>query len=132
MPVARQGALHETEPLGMSTSWMAQQLSSLSTASTPTGPDVPRYNPRPNGVIRPGSATEAVLCLLRKIDGRYMNHAQIMIATGRTTRAVSWALVFLQAQGLIESTADDGRNPRYQRYRIKAGATDVCSKKPRP
>lgn len=112
----------------MSTSWMARQLSELGTASTPPSPEVPRFNPRPVGMIRPGSATEAVLDALRRTN-LYMTHAQIIIATGKTTKAVAWALIFLKSQGLIESTADDGRNPRYQRYRIKAGATNVAPKK---
>lgn len=99
----------------MSAEWMAQQLSRMS-HSRPTAPDIPRYNPRPAGVIRPGSATNLVLALLCKRRPAFLTHHQIMDQTKRTTKAVSWALIYLRAQGYVEITGD-GRNARYQRYR---------------
>lgn len=108
----------------MTTEWIASQLSRMAAAAKPLGLTNPRYNPRPAGVIRPGSATEAVLTLLCRRHPIYLNHAQIMLQTGRTTKAVSFALVYLKAQGHIESTADDGRNCRYQRYRATKKGVD--------
>lgn len=100
----------------MSVDWMAQQLA-RSRREQPQVLDMPRYNPRPCGVIRPGSATDAVLALLCKRMPVFLAHHQIMDQTQRTTKAVGWALIYLRAQGYIESTVDASRNARYQRYR---------------
>jgi len=48
-------------------------------------------------------------------------------ATGRTHAAVSFALMYLRDQGLIEAFPDAARNPRYYRYRIKKAAPDEGS-----
>jgi hypothetical protein len=100
----------------MSTAWMANQIARMA-AARPTAPDIPHYNPRPAGVIRPGSATDVVLALLCKRGPSYLTHSQIIAQTGRTTKAVSWALIYLKSQKHIEATSDDARNQRYQRYR---------------
>ncbi|CAN7342114.1 hypothetical protein LJR074_001947 [Acidovorax sp. LjRoot74] len=84
---------------------------------------VPRYNPRPAGVIREGSATDAVLQALNQRSGSWLTHAQLLVLTQRSTKAVCWALLYLRAQGMVESAPDDSRNARYQRYRLaKDGA----------
>lgn len=101
----------------MTTSWIAQQLLSLADAR-PQAPQVPRFNPRPAGVVRPGSASDAVLAVLVSRPDLWTTHAQLLLLSGRTKRAADWALIFLRSQALVEATSDDGRNPRYLRYRI--------------
>lgn len=81
--------------------------------------EVPRYSPtgfKP-GTIKVGSASCSVLAVLRK-TGAWMTHAQLLLATKRSTKSVCWALLYLQALGLIESGTDT-RNSRYKRYRAK-------------
>lgn len=105
----------------MSTAWLAAQLMTM--ADRRAIPDEhPRYNPRPPGVLREGSATHAVLLYLRSRPRLYFTHAQILRGTDRSTKAVSWALIFLRAQGLVECVPDASRNARYLRYRIKESA----------
>ena len=58
------------------------------------------------------------LALLREHDGRWMRCAEIIVRTGCTAKAVSWALVYLSAVQLIERSNSDERNPRYLRYRV--------------
>ena len=74
--------------------------------------------PKPPGVIQQGSATDRVLALLREHDGHWMRCAEIIVRTGCTAKAVSWALVYLSAVQLIERSNSDERNPRYLRYRV--------------
>jgi hypothetical protein len=107
----------------MTTSWIAGQLTRMASARS-SAPDIPRFNPRPMGVIRAGSASDAVLQALHKRRGAYFNHAQIVQLCDRTTKAVCWALIFLQELGFIEATADDSRNARYRRYRITPKGID--------
>ena len=80
-----------------------------------------RYNPRPPGVIQPGSASEAVLHILRSNPGRFYVCEHLIKETGRTHAAVSFALLYLRDQGRIEAFPDAARNPRFLRYRIKMG-----------
>lgn len=105
----------------MSTAWMAQQLQRAADGRSAMPLTTPRYNPRPAGVIREGSATDAVLLAMRSRIGVWMTHSQILHSTQRSTKAVCWALLYLKAQGLIESVPDDSRNARYQRYRLVKG-----------
>jgi peptidoglycan/xylan/chitin deacetylase (PgdA/CDA1 family) len=107
----------------MSTEWIASQLRRMA-AARPYSPNIPRYNPRPAGVIRPGSATDIVLRLLAQRYGIWLTHGQIVQQSGQTTKAVSWALIYLKSQDHIESTADDGRNCRYQRYQATEKGID--------
>lgn len=81
------------------------------------GLQVPRYNPRPPGVIREGSATAAVLALLEATPRRWWEFRHILDAIGRTDKATCWALLYLRERGLIECVPDAGRNSRYLRYR---------------
>lgn len=117
----------------MSTTWTAHQL--LAEAERRRGSglglEVPRYNPRPPGVIRDGSATEAVLAFLRQARPRWCACHQIQAATGRTDKAVSWALLYLRAQRLVEVTPDGSRNPRYLRYRATPDAPPSARRTPR-
>lgn len=100
-----------------STAWMAQQLERVADGRRAMPLQQPRYNPRPAGVILAGSASDVVLVALRSRDGVWLTHAQILNLTSRSTKSVCWALIFLQSQGLVESTSDDSRNARYRRYR---------------
>jgi len=92
---------------------MVGQLATLTVGVEPKPLPV---NPRPAGVIRQGSASEAVLLALQAARGQYLTHAQIMARTGRTQKALSWALIFLHSQGHIQRAPDDSRNGRYFRY----------------
>jgi len=80
-------------------------------------------NPNPPGTIQPGSATDAVLAYLRTVrhQGRWLARCQVIIATGRSEKAVNWALLFLRAHGLVETASDDRRSG-YLRYRARSEA----------
>lgn len=82
-----------------------------------------RFNPRPPGVIREGSASDAVLKFLIEAGG-FKTEAQILWKVRRSHSAVSWACLYLLRQGLIEARPDVLRNSRYKKYRAtrpKAG-----------
>lgn len=98
----------------MTLDWTARQLSG---GRNIMGLANPRYNPCPPGVIRNGSSTSAVLAVLRQRQGVWLTHQQIMYLSGRPTKQVCWALLYLGMQEMIESTPDDYRNARYKRYR---------------
>lgn len=83
----------------------------------------PRFNPRPPGVIRPDSGTEAVLALLRDNPHRQWSRYQIVLRTGRTTKAVDWALLYLKTHGFVACVEDATRNPQYLRYAIRMERT---------
>ncbi len=101
----------------MSAAWMVDQLTLIAEKRQGLGLQVPRYNPRPAGVIREGSATAAVLTYLATRRGIWLTHAQIVKGTGRSGKSVDWALLFLRSQHLVESVPDAARNSRYRRYR---------------
>lgn len=103
--------------------WMAQQLERAGSAAASSSPR--RFNPRPPGVIRDGSATALVLHLLKQNPERFHHHCEILKTVGRSKVAVDWALLFLRQQELIEAVADFSRNPRYLRYRIKNNRAKV-------
>lgn len=100
----------------MSTRWIADQLQRIG-AARPHAQSIPRYNPRPAGFIRPGCASEVVLAVLVHRAPVFLNFAQILQQSQCTKAAVDFALRYLESQGHIEFTSDDGRNPRYRRYR---------------
>ncbi len=97
---------------------MAGQLALIGSRSMRV--ETHRYNPRPPGVIREGSATDVVLAFLRNHPRRFFCHYEILSATGRSKVAVDWALIYLKNQDLIECVPDSIRNSRYLRYRITA------------
>lgn len=78
-----------------------------------------QYNPRPPGVIQPGSARDLILRLLSESPGRFFTCEQVIKETGCTRAAVSLGLLYLRDRGLIEAFPDAERNPRFLRYRIK-------------
>ena len=91
----------------------------------PEDPRIGRFNPRPPGVIQPGSASDAVLKFLRAQVG-FRSEAQILWVTGRSHSAVSWSLLYLIGQGLVEARSDPLRNARYKKYRATPpGANDA-------
>ena len=94
------------------------QLQTIASANAqvPEPPD--RFNPRPPGVIQAGSASDAVLKYLRAQVG-FRSEAQILWVTGRSHSAVSWSLLYLIGQGLVEARPDPLRNARYKKYRLK-------------
>ena len=98
----------------MSIAWVASQIQAMKVDP----PNLVRFNPKPPGVIQPGSATDAVLAILREHRGRFFTAGELIEATGRSHAATSWALMYLRAQGLIEAVEDSARNPRFLRYRI--------------
>lgn len=106
--------------------WGVQSLVS----AKPEDPKPERFNPRPPGVIREGSATAAVLAFLLAHRGKRFAAYQVIHATGCTQKATSWALVYLQQQGLIE-TSPDPRNERYLRYGSNEKTTSAQISEPR-
>lgn len=96
--------------------WMSHQLRMAERFSEPTSQA--RFNPRPPGVIRPGSATQAVLDFLRQHPGRHWSHSEIVNQTGLSPKSVDWACIFLRSKGLVICFPDSARNPRYHRYGI--------------
>lgn len=103
--------------------WMAGQLISMADGRAAMPLELPRYNPRPAGVIRDGSASHVILAYLATRPARLVSCAELITGTGRTHAAVSWALVYLRSIGSIEAYEDGARNPRYLKYRLKRQTT---------
>ena len=93
---------------------MVWQLLLLQKQQKPRPPSY--YNPRPAGMIMPGSTTELVLCELRKCHPVWQSRAQIACSVGKERGAVQWALLYLMRKGLVKAVPDTRRNPRYNRY----------------
>lgn len=107
--------------------WVAEQIRKVADAAGKLpGPEL-RFNPKPPGVFREGSATEAVLFMLASHPHVWLPRQAIVERTGRTGKAVDWALIFLRDQGLVETIRDGARNPRYIRYRATAAAVDLVA-----
>jgi hypothetical protein len=98
--------------------WMALQLRLSQKFSEPASQ--PRFNPRPPGFIRPGSATHRVLLVLRENPGIRFSRYQLISLTGQSQKAIDHGLLYLRAQKLIE-TCPDHRNSRFLRYCIAPG-----------
>lgn len=99
----------------MSTKWVTQQILAIRRTAEPM-----RFNPRPAGVMRPGSTTEAVHRYLDERPGRgWVTRQSIVVATGRSPKAVDWALIFLRTINRIEASQDpEPHRSRYLRYRV--------------
>lgn len=102
--------------------WVADQLVRMSDGRCAMQLEIPRYNPRPAGVIRTGGASHAVLQVLSEHPLRYFTAGELILMTHCTHAAVSWALIYLRSLHLIEASVDDGRNARYNKYRLIKGA----------
>lgn len=100
----------------MSLAWVAQQIARLAGVGPEHSVNVPRFNPTPPGVIRKGSATDAVLSLMVARPDVFLTHGQITAATARSKTAVDWALIFLRSEGLVDAVPDHARNVRFRRY----------------
>lgn len=103
----------------MSLQWVAEQIRAVREAADMQPPPLVRFNPRPPGVIRDGSTTDLVRQFLQHSPARWFTSEEIIGATGRSHAAVSWALLYLRDQGLIDAFPDTQRNPRFLRYRFK-------------
>jgi hypothetical protein len=99
--------------------WMAAELVKRPTPSEghPDRPKAAPYQPNPAGVPFQNAASAAVLELLKAHKGAPLRRWQIVAKTGRTDKAVQWALAYLQAIHLIEAHSD-GSHSRYLRYQI--------------
>lgn len=98
----------------MSMPWVTRQLLSIRRTAEPARLHV---NPKPPGVMLPGSATHAVWeWLSGRATTAWWTRQQIVTATGRTGKSVDWALLYLRAGGWIE-VSQDARCTRYLRYR---------------
>lgn len=93
--------------------WVARHLQLK--FSEPTSQ--PRFNPRPPGVIRPGSSTDAVLAFLTQHPDRLFTCFELCKHTGFSIKAVNHACQYLQGRKKI-THCEDPRNPRYYRYRL--------------
>lgn len=80
-------------------------------------PHHPRYNPRPPGLIQPGSGTDAVLQFMAAQPDKWMTRSQIIFGTDRSAKAIDWAISFLVHQGYVRAVQDSIRNPRYRKFR---------------
>jgi len=110
---------------------MVWQLLLLQKQQRPRPPSY--YNPRPAGMILPGSTTELVLCELRARYPVWQSRSQIACSVGKNRGAVQWALLYLMQQKLIKAVPDVNRNPRYLRYQaiVKyAERKELSSKNP--
>jgi len=78
-------------------------------------------NPRPAGIIRPGSGTDVLLRFLACQPERWFFHPELVLALGRTKGEIDWALQYLAGQGRIQAlgTAVPGRKS-VLRYRLAA------------
>jgi hypothetical protein len=97
--------------------WIAAELARGLASRYPEPTSQPRFNPRPPGVIREGSATWTVLNFLAVNPGKYWNCYQLCQRTGFSIKAVNHACLFLRKQELIQ-TCPDPRNVKYLRYAI--------------
>lgn len=78
----------------------------------------PQRPPKTFPELRATSASSQVLVFLRNAGG-YHRCCEILAGTGRSHSAVSWALLYLRARGLVERVPDAARNSRYLRYKAK-------------
>ena len=75
-------------------------------------------NPHPPGQFCSGGASEAVLgwLLQRRSPIAWWTMTQLIVGTGRSAKACSWAVIYLNRLGYLDR-ARDVANSRYLRYR---------------
>ena len=112
----------------MSTAWVASEIMRMARHRDPL-PESQfcRYNPRPAGVIRPGSASAAVLELLSSRPGQWLYRHQIISITGRTRKSVDWALIYLETSRLIEGTDRAETAPKARKGHAWCGVNPATS-----
>ena len=101
-----------------SVDWMVGQLDSR------VEPEKSKHiNPRPTGVIRPGSGTDVLLQFLRRSPERWFFHHELVMALGRSKGEIDWALLYLVQQSLVESRLTDipSRKPVLRYQLVKSG-----------
>ena len=88
--------------------WMAEQMSTRGVEERPRP-----ANPRPPGVIQPGSGSDVLLRFLRAHPGRWFFHPELVLTLGRSKGEVDWALQYLARLELIDSEMSclPGRKP---------------------
>lgn len=101
-------------PLSM-LSLFASAAASAAQAKAEAEPRTWPVNPFPRG-IRPGSATDRVLAELKRAYPQHLEHGQLRMNLGLRRGAVTWALRYLEAHGLVARVSDP-RNPQYRRWR---------------
>ena len=104
----------------MTLAWVTQQITKSQQGRNSLNLAVPRYNPRPAGVLQEGGAAKAVLSFLQAHPERFFTFSQIVTHTQRTPKSLDWACIFLRSLGHVECARDEGRNSRYLRYRVAA------------
>jgi len=106
--------------------WMARRI--MAAANAEMQNPGPRFNPKPPGVCLPGSATEAVIAFLNKHPTVFFSRDQIIAGTGRTCKAVDWALLFLRTQHKVfVKNAMPPSNTRHLRYRLAKVEAQVAA-----
>lgn len=105
-----------TDPMN----WIAGQL------GTRQEPDKARHNnPRPAGVIRPGSGTDVLLRFMRLNPSRWFFHSELVLALGRSKGEIDWALIYLAGGDEPHIEAETAELPGRKavlRYRLKGTA----------
>lgn len=71
-------------------------------------------NPFPKGP-QPGSATEQIIAALQQVHPCWVEHWELMQATGRSRGAISWALRYMAERGMVRSIRS-AKHPSYLRY----------------
>lgn len=103
----------------MTLAWVAQQIRQAADRADLLPAPAPRFNPRPPGVIREGSATDEVLAILANFPNRYFTYGDLRgLLSERSHASMSWALLYLRRVGLVQVIGDGARNPQYLRYRF--------------
>jgi DNA-binding transcriptional ArsR family regulator len=82
----------------------------------------PGFNPKPPGVMQEDGTSLVLLRILQDHPAAWFTAGELQRRSKRSRQAVSWALLYLRAHGLVSTAEDTSRNPRYLRYRLKAGA----------
>lgn len=96
-----------------SMSWLAYQIAAVAEASPASRGPSPQL-----GRWRSGRTSEVVHTWLatRERARMWWTRDEIILGTGRSQKAVDWALLFLRGTGAVEITSDP-RCSRYHRYR---------------
>lgn len=104
----------------MSVPSLFQQLLSASASAARAKAEAAKppwpMNPFPQG-IRSGSVTDRVLAALRQESPKALEAGQLRFRCNANRGGISWAVRYLQHQGLIEQISDP-RSPCFRRYRV--------------
>lgn len=110
-----------TTPIGSWAATIVQFQQAATAKSRAMGePTAARYNPRPAGVVRRGSATHQVLQVLADRRGQWLTRERLVWHSGCTRKAIDWALIYLRARRVIDVTTE--LIGGHQRFRLTEGA----------